>query len=116
MVKSGDFQRFNDGIVDIYCIINGAEEGDMPTDKPVFRHHLRFGWKTVGINRYYSAMQNMVIISRAIITPLMADVSTQDIAVINGQQYKIEQKQELNDYRPPSMLLALSDIEEVYEL
>lgn len=116
MVKSGDFQRFNGGVVEIYCIINGAEAGDMPAEKPVLRHRLRFGWKTVGINRYYSAMQNMVKISRAIIAPLMADVSTQDIAVINGQQYRIEQKQELNDYRPPSMLLALSDIEEVYEL
>lgn len=116
MIKSRDFQRYNDGIVEIYGIINGAEVGDMPTEKPILRYKLRFSWKTVGINRYYSAMQNMVKISRAIIVPLMADVSTQDIAVINGQQYKIEQKQELNDYRPPSMLLALSDIEEVYEL
>ena len=116
MIKSGDFQRYNDGVAEIYCIVNGAEAGDMPTEKPVFLHRLRFSVKTVGINRYYSAMQNMVNISRAIITPLMADVSTQDIAVINGQQYRIQQKQELTDYRPPSMLLSLSDIEEVYEL
>ena len=48
--------------------------------------------------------------------PLIDDVNPQDIVIINGKQYRIEQKQEKHDTRPASMVLSLSDIEEEYEI
>ena len=115
-VKSTDFLSFNDGICSIYGVENVADSGDLPEEKLIPKYDLRFAWHTVGMTRYYEAMQAQVRISNAVDVPLRADVNPQDVAIIDGRQYRIIQKQEKRDTRPASMLLSLSDIEEAYEL
>ena len=115
-VKSSDFLSFNDGICEIYSVENVADPGDRPEEKLILKYSLRFAYHTVGMSRYYEAMQAAVKITNAVECPLRKDVNPQDVAIIEGRQYRIEQKQTRKDTRPASMLLSLSDIEEAYEL
>lgn len=115
-VTSKDFLSFNDGTCEIYTVSNTAEKGDMPVEGLILKYTLRFRWHTVGMSRFYEALQAQVRITNAVEVPLREDVNPQDVAVINGRQYRITQKQERRDTRPASMLLTLSDIEEAFEL
>lgn len=111
-----EFIPFNDGICTIYSVENSAGDGDMPVEQLILKYKLRFRWHTVGMSRYYEAMQAQVKISNAVDVPLRVDVNAQDVAVINDRQYRIIQKQEKRDTKPASMLLTLTDIEEAFEL
>lgn len=115
-LKTGRFLSFGDGVAEIYAIHNVAEEGDRPQKKLTLKESLRFENKTVGLQRFFDAAQEKITISRVISTPLIFSVSTQDVVIINGNQYDIKMKQEKFDTRPASMLLTLSDVEEVYEI
>lgn len=115
-VKASDFLSFNDGICDIYSVENSAARGDRPVEKLIEKYHLRYRAHIVGMSRFYEALQAQVRITNAVEVPLREDVNPQDVAVINGRQYRITQKQERRDTRPASMLLTLSDIEEAFEL
>ena len=50
------FQKFNDGIADIYSVENIAEKGDRPKERLKIKYHLRFGYSVIGIKRNYEAM------------------------------------------------------------
>lgn len=115
-VKSSDFLSFNDGICDIYSVENSAAPGDRPVEKLIEKYHLRYQAHIVGMSRYFEGLQANVKISNAVVCPLRADVNPQDVAIINGRQYRIVQKQERRTTRPASMLLSLADIEEAFEL
>lgn len=115
-LKTGRFLSFGDGIAEIYSVKNVAEEGDRPKEKLILKEHLRFENRTVGLQRFFDAAQEKINISRVISAPLIFSVSTQDVVIINGNQYEIKMKQEKFDTRPASMLLTLSDVEEVYEI
>lgn len=116
MTESRDFISFNDGVCAVYFVENDAAEGDVPAEKLTEKYRLRFRWHTVGISRYYEAMQSQVKISNAVDVPLRADINPQDVCMIDGRQYCIEQVQQRRDTKPPSLLLSLSDIEEAFEL
>lgn len=112
--KTNRFLNFNDGIVEIYRVDNGAENGNRNVEVLKFRDRMRFKSHTVGLKRFYEAMQFEINITKAIIIPEpVTKISTQDIAVIEGKRYKIEQIQERRETLPPSLLLSLSDTEEV---
>lgn len=114
-VKSSDFLSFNDGICEIYSVENNADPGDRPEEKLIQKYKLRFQYHSVGMSRFFEALQTKVKISNVIYCPFREDVNDQDVAIIEGRQYRIEHKQR-KDTRPISMLLSLSDIEEAYEL
>lgn len=107
--NKSQFLSFNDGVADVYDVENVGESGNTPKEYLNFRARLRFYENTVGMNRFYEAKQAKVDIKRVITTPLVKSVTTQDVVVINGQEYKIAQKQERSDTRPPSMILTLAD-------
>ena len=107
--NKGQFLSFNDGVADIYDLKNVADIGDTPKEYLNFRARLRFSENTVGMNRFYEAKQAKVDIKRVITTPLIKSVTTQDVVKIGNDEYKIAQKQERADTRPPSMLLTLID-------
>ena len=109
------FLKFNDGVTDIYAVENIAEKGDRPKDGLSIKHHLRFGYETIGIKRNYEAMQAQVQLSEMIIVPMHRDISSQDVAIINGVQYRIDQVQHKTDTLPPSSLLSLSRLEADYD-
>lgn len=48
---------FNDGIIDVYAIDNIAADGNKPKEGLVRLGSFFFGYQTLGINRYYTALQ-----------------------------------------------------------
>lgn len=110
-------QQFNDGIVDIYSVQNIAESGNMPKDGLKIKiSNLRYEERTVGMGRYWTAAQAQVRIEQLLRVPRISSVSTQDIAIVNGQQYKIVQIQYPPGIEPSCMDLSLQRLEASYEV
>lgn len=110
-------QQFNDGIVDIYSVQNIAEPGNMPKDGLKIKiSNLRYEERTVGMGRYWTAAQAQVRIEQLLRVPRISSVSTQDIAIVNGQQYKIVQIQYPPGIEPSCMDLSLQRLEASYEV
>lgn len=107
--------KFTDGIVEIYTVGNIAPAGYPPQEGLTFKQKLRFNEKTLGLQRLNAALQMNVNISRVINCPYLDDISTQDIAVIRGKQYKVTIIQKVMD-RPPTMDLSLQRLEGDYEI
>ena len=97
-----EFLTFNDGIVDIY---------DTDEDDRIIRNTVkqrRFGNRTVGVKRYYSAKQSDIELDLVIHVHRDSELNTQHAAVIKNTRYKIEQVQQLTDTNPPVTVLSLS--------
>ena len=117
MREKNDFLQFNDGIVDIYAVGNDAESGDMPSQALTLKYQaLRFEFQTIGVRRNYEAMQADVKLSELIRIPIHREISSQDIAVMNGLQYEIVQVQHDTGTRPSSSKLSLARLEVDYDL
>ncbi|MCM1334290.1 MAG: hypothetical protein NC084_11980 [Bacteroides sp.] len=110
--KREKFLNFNDGIARIYRVENAAENGDRNVDRLKLVDEVRYQTHTVGIARFYEAMQFEIRIAKAIVIPAIVNrVTTQDVIFIGGTRYKIEQIQERADTKPPSLLISLSETE-----
>lgn len=111
-------QMFNDGVVSIYAVTNIADPGSMPKDKLIVKHQgLRYKERTVGMGRYWTAMQVHARIDIVLRVLMHRDVSVQDVAVpTDGHQYKIMQVQYPEDIMPAVMDLSLQRLEVAYEL
>ena len=106
------FQSFNDGIVSICKVVDLASPGDMPIEGLSLPLKLRYKERTVGLNRYYSALQNNIKVDFVIRCPEVRGLSEKatDILVaipIDGYQYKVIQIQYIEDAQPPSMDISL---------
>lgn len=111
-----DFISFNDGILDICKVTNSAGNGDAVCEKLILYNSYRFKRKTTGFSRYFAAMQFDIKISAVLLIPVIdRNISTQDIAVISGKKYRIEQIQTIADTKPKHTQLTLSELEESYE-
>ena len=110
------FQKFNDGIADIYSVENIAKKGDRPKERLKIKYHLRFGYSVIGIKRNYEAMQAQVNLSELINVPMHRDISSQEVVVINTKQYRIEQVQHKTDTLPPTSVISLSKLEADYDV
>lgn len=109
--KKGEVsQSFNDGIVQICRTTDGGAAGYRPEPVFVERFVLRFAEQRLGINRLYQGRQNQVEIERVIRVPKAGGISTQDVAVIGGTQYRIDTVQAVLDVYPPCLDLALERI------
>lgn len=106
-------QTFNDGVVKIYEVIDTSTNGGMPNESRALKNTLRFHEKTVGITRFYSAMQANKKVDRVIRCQKQPAVSTLDRAEIGGIYYDITQIQYPEDIEPPCMDLTLSLIKAV---
>lgn len=111
-------QSFNDGVVNIYSVGNIAEPGNMPKDGLTLKvGSLHYEERTVGMSRFWTAMQAHAKVERMLRVPRMDYVSPQDIAIpIDGEQYKIIQIQYPKDVEPPSMDLSLERVDSDYEI
>lgn len=111
-------QTFNDGIVSIYSVEDIALPGNMPKEGLSLKEgNLRYDERTVGMGRYWTAMQAQARISLLLRVQRLRNVSTQDIAIPNdGEQYRIVQIQYPEDIVPPVMDLSLERIEAKYEI
>lgn len=110
-----DRQTFNDGIVKIYRVTDIAQPGGMPKEGLALKETLRFHRRTVGIKRYYTAMQANQQVDAVLRCPYRDTVSAQDVAVWNGRQYRVELVQQPEDSVPPVMDLTLTRLEQDYE-
>ena len=112
-------QPLNDGMVRICDVVNVAEPGLLPVKKLHPKVALRYENQRVGINRFYSGMQNQIQVDKVIRVPKAIVVTNKDIAVTeNGQEYRIEQVQDVLDVCPVCLDLTLSriDQEDAYDL
>lgn len=116
-MKNKQHQQFNDGVVKIYSVSNIAEPGKMPVETLELKYTLRYKERTVGLQRYYTALQANITVSHVLRCPFLRNVSTQDIAIPNdGQQYRIVQIQRPEDIDPPVMDLTLERVTQDYEI
>lgn len=110
-------QPFKDGVVKIYTVTNISLPGNMPKDGLVLKNTLRYDERTVGMGRFWTAMQAQVKVEQLLRMPRLGIISTQDIAVPNdGEQYKIIQIQYPDGVEPPSMDLSLERVDSNYEI
>lgn len=117
--ENGVSQNFNDGLVKIYTVTNGAAPGKTPVPtlsaQPVYS--LRYEERSFGIQRYYNAQQNQIQIERVIRVPRVDGVTNQNAAVTeDGKIYRIDMVQPLTDIYPPAMDLTLAKYEQVPEV
>ena len=101
-------QAFDDGAVSICSL---EEDGSLTVKYPL----LRYAERTVGIKRYYAAMQENAEIALVIRIHRRDDISTQDVAVIEGAQYRIRQVQRPADASPPCCDLSLEKVVHSYD-
>ena len=108
-------QSFNDGVVNIYEVTDTSTNGDKPkaTKAAKPKNTLRFHERTVGVTRFYSAMQANKKVSRVLRCQKITSVSTLDVATIGSIDYEILQIQYPEDVDPPVMDLTLSLIKAV---
>ena len=111
-------QTFNDGIANIYSVGNIAPPGGMPKDGLTIKaKSIRYKERTVGMSRFWTAMQVNAKIGRLLRMPRVTDVSTQDVVIpTDGEQYKIVQVQYPEDVYPPVMDLSLERIDAAYDI
>lgn len=94
-----EFLTFNNGLCDIYTVkANQRDEKLLP---------LCFGDRTIGFKRHYAARAANSEITRLIQVPLQTSIDAIHRIVINGEEYKIEQVQQLRDTNPPATVLTL---------
>ena len=109
-------QSYEDGIVKIYSISNIAEPGEMPKEGLTSKvGPLPFDERTVGMNRFWTAMQESARIDLVLRVPQIRTVSIHDVAIVFGEQYDIKQIQYPKDVEPPSMDLSLQQLAVKYE-
>lgn len=99
----------------IYTVTNTAEDGAKPVETLTLAQTLRYHERTVGLSRYYEALQANVKVQHVLRCPRLESVSAQDVAVPNdGRQYRIVQVQYPEDVQPPVMDLTLEALEAEY--
>lgn len=113
--KKTKFETFNDGICCIYKLVDTSIPGLKPCMKPLFYRAMPIEYKTIGIKRNYEAMQASVRIDELIKIPQDRKISPQDIVVIEGTQYDVKQVQHKQETAPPTTLLSLQRLEEMYD-
>ncbi len=110
-------QTFNDGVANIYSVGNIAPPGGMPKDGLQLKVGcLRYKERTVGMSRYWAAMQTQARIDLVLRMPQLRNVLLHDVVIpTDGQQYKIVQIQYPEDVEPPVMDLSLQRLEVAYD-
>ena len=91
---------FDDGIVGIYDISNIAEPGKKPRKGLTLVERFHFGYDTLGLNRYYTALEANQQIEAVINIPGWNEIhSGRSIAIIeeNQKQYTVQFAQPMLD-------------------
>lgn len=104
---------YPDGIVKVYRKTNHANPGNMPQEDVECWLTLRYKRRTVGISRYYTALQQNQQIDEVLRCPLISKVSVRDIAEVfpGGKRYVIRQVQYPEGTAVPMMDLALERLD-----
>lgn len=106
-------QNFNGGVVQVFSTGDAAQPGRQPLIRLTPKVTLRYEEKRLGINRLYLSRENMAEIVRVIRVPRSAvTISSQDVAQTeDGQKYRIDTVQAVEDCWPPALDLSLRAVE-----
>ena len=89
---------FDDGIFTIYTTVNIGEPGSKPVVGLVKKENYYYNYDTLGVTRYYKAMQAQQQLEAVVDIPEWNDISTLDICILENQkQYKIAMIQNTYD-------------------
>lgn len=105
-------QNFNDGMVTIYTVMDGAASGYRPEPDLTPLVTLCYQERKLGIKRYYSAKQNQIHVERVIRVPKPGtfEINSQNVAETeDGNRYRIDLVQLVPDVWPPCQDLTLVD-------
>lgn len=118
-IRSRQFENFGDGLLTI-C---DADERKITRTK---MEHIRFGNRTVGVQRFWQAKTAGNKVDRLVSVPLPVAgldlVSTNDVVIIetekvenSSHQYAIKQVQPKYDAEPPALYLSLEKLVHPYK-
>lgn len=118
-IRSRQFENFGDGLLTI-C---DADERTITRTK---MEHIRFGNRTVGVQRFWQAKTAGDKVDRLVSVPLsvagLGLVSTNDVVIIetekaekSSHQYAIKQVQPKYDAEPPALYLSLEKLVHPYK-
>ena len=91
---------FDDGILSVYRPQNTAGPGDKPQPGLTFRGRYYYSISSLGVTRYYAAMQAGQDVAAVVAVPGWSDIMTNDIVVLDeqpGRQYWAEMVQPETD-------------------
>ena len=89
---------FDDGILTVYRPQNTAGPGDKPVPGLTFRGRYYYGISSLGVTRYYAAMQAGQDVSAVVAVPGWNDIVTNDVIVLDdGRKYRVEMVQPETD-------------------
>lgn len=103
-----------DGIAKIYTPVNTAARGDRANEEPQNERIARYRTKTVGFDRFYTALDHKNKIAKVIMIPAGVPAKPNDVVILEDSKtdrYVITQVQELNDKRPRILQLSLQRVE-----
>ena len=107
-------QSYNDGVVIIYSVADVAKPGYQPQIELTEKIKLRYEERSMGLQRYYQAMQNQVQIERVLRVQRTNKITSQDVAITeDNTRYKIYMVQAVSDVYPPSVDITLSKFEQM---
>lgn len=89
---------FDDGILTVYRPQNTAGPGDKPVPGLTFIGRHYYGISSLGVTRYYAAMQAGQDVSAVVAVPGWNDIVTNDVIVLDdGRKYRAEMVQPETD-------------------
>lgn len=106
------------GVLLVFTVDNAGTRGSYPVKSATQKAREYFECRVVGLNRYYAARQANVNVELVARIWRNEDISTQDIAQIEGESgfYKIQQVQHvLDDDQMPVTDLSLERTIEKYD-
>lgn len=109
---------FDDGILTVWNVENTAQPGEKPVYGLTEKAQYYFGYDTLGINRYYTALQADQQISAVVIVPGWGDIKVTDVVSMeDGTQYVIQMVQAAKDENGLRIMrLSLERVKQDYEL
>ena len=89
---------YDDGILTVYRPTNTAGPGDKPVPGLIFIGRHYYGISSLGVTRYYAAMQVGQDVSAVVAVPGWNDSVTNDVIVLDdGRKYRAEMVQPETD-------------------
>lgn len=110
-------QNFNAGVLAVFSTEDVADVGHQPKIKLKRKLSACYEEQRLGINRLYLSRQNLAEIVRVVRVPRApVQISSQDVAQTeNGQYYRIDTVQVVENCHPPSMDISLRAVEEDFD-
>lgn len=109
---------FDDGILTVYRPQNTAGPGDKPVPGLTFRGRYYYGISSLGVTRYYAAMQAGQDVSAVVAVPGWNDIVTNDVIVLDdGRKYRAEMVQpEMDEFGLRIMRVTLGVLSVDYQI